>query len=398
MPYWLECIACRRRYEAGDIVYACTECGDLLDIRYEHKRPPRIRERIPGVWRYGDFLPFDDPKHIISLGEGDTGLYACPSLSSELGLSRPLYVKNEGENPTGSFKDRGMTVGITKARALGAKCVGCASTGNTSASLAAYAARGGLRCIVFVPAGKIAMGKLAQALVYGAEVFALEGNFDDAMRAVLELSAQGKIYLLNSINPYRGEGQKTIAFEIAEQLDFNLPEYIFVPVGNAANISAIWKGFKEFREAGLIEALPKMVGVQAEGAAPLARLFASGSDDFRPEPNPRTVASAIQIGNPVSWKKAIRAARESRGRIIAVSDEEILRAQSLLASREGIFVEPASAASIAGVKKLREKGELSEDASVACVCTGNGLKDPDAVIGRYQGAIKRIKNLKEARL
>jgi threonine synthase len=292
------------------------------------------------------------------MGEGATGLHRCDRLAKALGLWA-LYVKNEGENPTGSFKDRGMTVGVTRAVELGARTVACASTGNTAASMAAYAAKAGLDAIVLLPSGKVAAGKVAQAVVHGARLVQIDGNFDDAMRVVQELSlAKRGPYLLNSINPFRLEGQKTLAFELMEALG-RAPDAVVLPMGNAGNISAIWKGFREFGGQ------PRMIGVQAAGAAPIV----NGRRVERPE----TVATAIRIGSPVSWKKAVSAIRESNGHAGTVTDAEILRAQRDLAELEGLFVEPASAAPIAYLRKHRVRG------TVVAVATGHGLKDPDAV-------------------
>jgi threonine synthase len=274
-----------------------------------------------------------------------------------------------------------MTVGVTKAMELGLKAVICASTGNTSASLAAYAAKAGLECTVLIPSGKIAYGKLSQAIIYGAKVIQVRGNFDQALDAVLKLSEKHRsIYLLNSINPFRIEGQKSLGYEICDQLDHQAPDRIVVPVGNAGNISAIWKGFKEFYKLGIAESLPKMTGIQAARAAPIAQALKNGRDVIVPVDTPETVASAIRIGAPVSWKKAISAIQESHGTAEIVNDEEILDAQKKLAQMEGLFVEPASAASIAGLKKLVEKGEIDREELVVCVATGHGLKDPDIAI------------------
>lgn len=335
-------------------------------------------KRTFNVWRYRELLPVlsRDP---VTLNEGGTGLHYCRRLG-EL-LNHPeVCVKNEGENPTGSFKDRGMTVGVTRAKELGSKVVICASTGNTSASLAAYAAKAGLHCIVLVPSGKVALGKLAQAIIHGAHVILVKGNFDYALRVVRKLSSIYPLYLLNSVNPYRLEGQRTIAYEVYEQLGREVPDVVVVPVGNAGNISAIWKGFKELKLLGLTDRTPRMIGVQAEGAAPLARTLRENSDELLRVPNPETVATAIRIGAPVNWKKALRAVRESRGTIITVSDDEILKAQRLLASTEGLFVEPASAASIAGLAKATSQGLVDRGEVVVCVATGHGLKDPEIVL------------------
>jgi len=292
-------------------------------------------------------------------------------------------VKNEGENPTGSFKDRGMTVGVSRALELGARGVICASTGNTSASLAAYSARAGLDCLVVVPAGKIALGKLAQAMMYGAKVVAVNGNFDDALSLVMDACTKLGLYLLNSVNAYRLEGQKTIGFELIEQRGWRLPDWIVLPVGNAGNISAIWKGVKELRRLGIIDEAPRMAGVQAEGAAPIANAVKQGwleEEIIEFVDKPETIATAIRIGRPVNWKKALRAIRESKGTAVAVSDSEIVEAQKLLARLEGVFVEPASAASIAGLRRLLEEGIIDRDESVVCITTGHGLKDPEEAV------------------
>jgi threonine synthase len=380
------CIACGEKYGADEIVYSCKRCGDLLEVEYNYDLLKAKLEKSDwrslslSVWRYKDFMPIRDPSKVISLNEGGTGLHSCNRLINLLGVEH-LYVKNEGENPTGSFKDRGMTVGVTNAVELGMKTVVCASTGNTSASLAAYAAKAGLQCIVFIPSGKIAYGKLAQAVVYGAKVVQIRGNFDQALKMVLKLSEKHReIYLLNSINPYRLEGQKSLAYEICDQLNRRPPDRVVLPVGNAGNISALWKGFTEFHKLGMIDKLPKMTGIQAEGAAPIARAIKNGEDEILPLDKPETIASAIRIGVPISWKKAMRAIKESGGTAETVTDEEILDAQKMLARSEGLFVEPASASSIAGLKKLFEMGKIGKDEVVVCVTTGHGLKDPDIAI------------------
>lgn len=329
------------------------------------------------MWKYKEFMPVD-PSRIVSLDEGGTPFCKCDKLGKELGVE--VYVKVEGSNPTGSFKDRGMSVGITKALELGVDTVGCASTGNTSASLAAYAARAGLKCAVLLPAGKVALGKLAQAMFHGAQVISVRGNFDQALEAITTLALEGQLYLLNSINPYRLEGQKSIGFEIVDDLGWKSPDRIILPVGNAGNISAIWKGITEFHEAGFIDDLPRMTGIQAERAAPIARAVWEGKDDIVPVENPETVATAIRIGAPVSAKKAIRAIYDSDGLAETVSDQEILSAQKLLARTEGIGVEPASAASIAGLKKLVDSGKIDKGEDIVCVVTGHVLKDPNVAI------------------
>jgi threonine synthase len=281
-----------------------------------------------------------------------------------------------------------MSVGITKARELGVSTVGCASTGNTSASLAAYAARAGLRCIVLLPAGKVALGKLSQAMFHGADVFSVRGNFDEALEAVTALALDGELYLLNSVNPFRLEGQKSIGYEIVDDLGWKSPDRIILPVGNAGNISAIWKGIKEFYDAGFIKEVPRMTGIQAEGAAPIVRAVEKGVDYIEPVENPETIATAIRIGAPVSAKKALRAIYESEGLAETVTDDQILSAQKLLARREGIGVEPASAASIAGLIKLLDAGEIDKSEHVVCVVTGHLLKDPNTAINACKEPIE----------
>ncbi|MEM3665801.1 MAG: threonine synthase [Candidatus Bathyarchaeia archaeon] len=381
--YFLECISCGSKYSIYKPIYTCKKCNDLLEVKLNIRELAEIiersdwRQRPPSVWKYKEFLPVVDESKIITLNEGGTNLYKCSNLAERLKL-RNLYVKNEGENPTGSFKDRGMTVGVTKAMELRMKTVICASTGNTSASLAAYAAKAKLQCIVVIPSGKIAKGKLAQSIIYGAKVVQIRGNFDQALKMVLEASEkQGEFYLLNSINPYRIEGQKSLAYEICDQLKGKPPDRVVVPVGNAGNISAIWKGFMEFHRLGIITTLPKMIGIQAEGAAPIARAIKNGRNEITPVDNPETIATAIRIGAPVSWKKALKAVRESKGTVEIVTDAEIVEAQKMLARSEGLFVEPASASTVAGLKKMVENGEIDRDEVVVCVATGHGLKDPD---------------------
>jgi threonine synthase len=386
MMAYQKCINCGSKYGIDEIVYFCKKCRDILEIKYddgelaEALRDNKWRNAPLSVWRYRNFMPISDTTKVVSLNEGGTGLHLCQRLAKHLGL-RQLYVKNEGENPTGSFKDRGMTVGVTKAVELGVQSVICASTGNTSASLAAYAAKAGLQCAVLIPSGKIAYGKLSQAMIYGAKVIQVRGNFDQALDVVLKLSEKHRsIYLLNSINPFRIEGQKSLGYEICDQLNQEAPDRVVVPVGNAGNISAIWKGFTEFHELGVVETLPKMTGIQAAGSAPIAKAIKTGSDTIVPVSAPETVATAIRIGAPVSWKKALNAIRESDGTAETVTDEEILSAQKMLARVEGLFVEPASASSIAGLIKLVESGVIDRDERVVCVTTGHGLKDPDTAV------------------
>jgi threonine synthase len=326
--------------------------------------------RYPGLLQtYEQFLPVNEKTPRITLLEGNTPLIRAEKLSEKLGLD--LYLKFEGLNPTGSFKDRGMVMAVAKAMEEGSTTIMCASTGNTSASAAAYAARGGLNCIVLIPNNNIALGKLAQAIIYGAKVIAIEGNFDRALEIVREITAKHPITLVNSLNPYRIEGQKTAAFEVCDQLG-KAPDVLAIPVGNAGNITAYWKGFKEYYQAGRSSALPKMIGFEAEGAMAIVK--------GEPIKNPETIATAIRIGNPASWQGAVNAARESQGQINFVTDEEIIYAYKWMAANEGVFAEPASAASVAGVMKLHKEGYFSGGETVVCVLTGNGLKDPNTAI------------------
>ncbi len=333
------------------------------------------------IARYREYLPVSGSTPLVSLGEGDTPLILSPRLSSLVGRGCEVFIKYEGLNPTGSFKDRGMTVAVSKALERGAKTLLCASTGNTSASAAAYAARAGMRCAVVLPAGKIATGKMVQAFAYGAQVVAIEGNFDQALEIVRALGARDDFAVVNSINPDRIAGQKTAAFEVVDELG-EAPTLHLLPVGNAGNITAYWAGYREYRTAGKCARLPRMIGFQAEGAAPIYR----NQVVVRPE----TIASAIRIGNPASWSQAAAALEESQGVIDIVSDEEILAAQSWLASTDGIFVEPASAAPIAGLMRACRpdnaarftRDSIPEKSRVVCTVTGHGLKDPEAISSR----------------
>jgi threonine synthase len=334
------------------------------------------------IERYREFLPVSPSTPIISLGEGNTPLIYSPRLSERVGRGCKVFVKNEGVNPTGSFKDRGMTVAVSEAMERGRKALICASTGNTSASAAAYAARAGISCVVILPAGKIATGKLLQAFAYGAKIVAIDGNFDDALRVVRELGEAGDFTIVNSINPDRIAGQKTAAFEIVDELG-DSPDLHLLPVGNAGNITAYWAGYREYFARESSTKLPAMIGFQAAGAAPI---FYDRIID-----KPETIASAIRIGNPASWKQARASIVESRGAIDAVSDDEIVAAQSWLAQHEGIFVEPASAASIAGFFKCCDSGDATysfqkilEASQIVCTVTGHGLKDPDVIIHKMR--------------
>jgi len=338
--------------------------------------------------KYKKYLPVTDKTPIITLKEGSTPLIYAGYLSSLIGKNFEVYLKCEGLNPTGSFKDRGMTLAISKACEEGSRAVMCASTGNTSASAAAYAAKAGMKCIVLIPKGAIALGKLSQALIHGAMVLAVDGNFDAALKLVRDITAGHPITLVNSLNPYRIEGQKTASFEICDYFQ-EAPDFQVMPVGNAGNITAYWKGYKEYKKAGKSKILPKMLGFQAEGSAPIVRKH--------PIENPETIATAIRIGNPASWKQAESARDESGGIIDMVSDKEIIEAYKLLAAKEGVFVEPASAASIAGLLKLtkqkyfkRKTQDATGNTRIVCILTGHGLKDPDR-------AIKTIKEPKVVR-
>lgn len=321
------------------------------------------------IERYANQLPVTEKTPRLTLHEGDTPLIFAPKLSEELDLE--VYFKYEGLNPTGSFKDRGMVMAVAKAVEEGSHTIMCASTGNTSAAAAAYAARANLRCIVLIPNNNIALGKLAQAMMYGAEIIAIEGNFDQALQIVRDITEKHPITLVNSVNPYRLEGQKTAAFEVCDELG-KAPDILAIPVGNAGNISAYWKGFKEYYEAGKITSKPRMFGFEAEGAAALVK--------GEPIENPETLATAIRIGKPASWDLALAARDESNGHIDFVTDDEIVEAYRKLASMEGIFAEPASAASLAGIIKMRKLGKLEAGKQVVCVLTGNGLKDPNIAI------------------
>jgi len=375
----LRCVICGSLFPPNPRFFTCRSCGGLLEVvtpvdsGFEWGR---VRARRFGVWRYRELLPLAEWVNPVSLGEGGT-----PLVRVDRAADPHVFVKFEGSNPTGSFKDRGMTVGVTIAKGLGVEGVVVASTGNTAASAAAYAARAGLRCLVYLPRGGVARGKLAQALLHGAEVVEVDGFFDDALELVLEEYVErsySKLYPLNSVNPWRLEGQKTLAFELVDELG-NTPDVVVVPVGNAGNISAIWKGFRELRDLGVISGTPRMIGVQATGAAPLAKTWSTGSRELQVVEEPRTIASAIRIGRPVNWVKALKAVEESRGALLTVSDEEILEAIKMLARLEGLGVEPSSAASLAGYLKALEEGLVDRGETVVLVATGHALKDPDIV-------------------
>ena len=328
------------------------------------------------AWRgvieeYRDFLPVTDKTPIVTLFEGNTPLVPAPRLAEATDARMQIYLKCEGFNPTGSFKDRGMTVAISKALETGSRAVICASTGNTSAAAAAFAARAGIRAFVIVPKGSVALGKLSQAAIHGARVLMVEGNFDQALTIVRQIAERHPVTLVNSVNPFRLEGQKTGAFEVCDQLG-RAPDYHLIPVGNAGNITAYWRGYREYHRAGRVKELPRMVGFQAAGAAPIYENHVIEE--------PRTVATAIKIGNPASWGPALEAMKDSRGWIDIVTDEEILRAYRLLAREEGIFMEPASAATVAGLIKLVKAGRFEPGSTLVLTLTGHGLKDPDTAL------------------
>src|ERR1051326_8098052 len=374
--YLQRCIACRAEFDLAARLYVCSRCGGLLDVdRSDGKASDAASLRelwrgrkssldardSSGVWRFRELLPFTDGVEIVSLGEGNTPLYDAPRAADYCRLPH-LKLKHQGCNPTGSFKDTGMTVAVTQARQLGARFVACASTGNTAASLAAYAARADLPCAIIVPGGQVSHAKLAQALDYGAKVLEIEGNFDTCMNVIRELSEDGSVYLVNSINPFRIEGQKTVAFELAEQLEWRVPDHLVMPGGNLGNSSAFGKGFRELLQSGLIDRMPRISVIQAEGASPFARFFKTNNAEFINQKDPQTLASAIKIGAPVSWKKAWRAVRETNGYVITVTEQEIADAKAMI-GRAGVGCEPASATTVAGIRKLTGSGVLRKRAA-----------------------------------
>jgi len=399
---WLSCIGCEETYSPfDDILYTCPDCNSLLEVRYD-SLPTFDDFSGSGVWRYTDMLPLEEG---VSIQEGDTPLYHVPDLEDELSVSS-LHVKHEGMNGTGSFKDRGMTVGVGVAQRLGVDRLAVASTGNTSAALAAYGARGNMETLVLLPAGKVAAGKVAQASLHGARILEVDGNFDVCLDIVQELAARGEVYLLNSLNPFRLEGQKTIGLEILEEhyeRHGSYPDRIILPVGNAGNTSALYKAFREMVQSGALDPadVPALTGVQAAGAAPIVEAVENNWDGIERWNDVETIATAIRIGNPVNAPKALPGIRETGGTAVSVTDEEITAAQRDLAG-EGIGVEPASAASIAGLRKLRSSGVVSNDEEVVCLTTGHLLKDPEAaakaggdpepVPGDTDGVLNHINN------
>jgi threonine synthase len=371
--------------------FACPKCGDLLEVSSNGFRPDvehltalwrsRRRSNDPadrsGVWRFREFLPAYTEDEIITLGEGNTPLLSGIRTAAYAGVDR-LQFKHLGWNPTGSFKDLGMTVAITEARRRGARVVACASTGNTAASMAAYAARAGIAARVYLPKGKLSRAKVAQSLDYGAEVVEIDGNFDDAL-STLTSKQDSSEYFLNSINPFRIEGQKTVIFELMEQLEWNAPDYVVVPGGNLGNSSAFGKALRELHSAGLIDRVPKLVIVQASGSNALVRTHSAGGSQLEVVTEPKTCATAIAIGAPRSWRKALSALNFTQGFVLDVSDEEILEAKAQI-GRDGIGCEPASATTLAGIRRLRERGELRPDDHVVAILTGHVLKDPDIIL------------------
>jgi threonine synthase len=388
---WQECAACNRRYDELDSRSRC-ECGGLLEVRhatpelaatalkalFQSRRGALTGPDLSGVWRYRE-LVLPTATDIVSHPEGNTPLLEREAVARWATIPA-LQLKHEGHNPTGSFKDRGMTVGVTQARRIGARAVACASTGNTSAALAAYAAQAGLPALVLVPSGQVALGKLAQALAYGARTLLVRGDFDDCLRLVEEASERLGVYLLNSINPFRVEGQKTIVFEILDQLGWEAPDWIVLPAGNLGNTAAFGKALIEARAAGLISRLPRLAAVQAAGAAPFAAAFKEGFAT-RTRVKADTIATAIKIGDPASWDRGVKSIRETNGVVTAVTDEEILEAKAVI-DAAGIGCEPASAASVAGVRQLAARGVIGTSERVVAVLTGNLLKDPEILI-RY---------------
>jgi len=383
--------ACGQVLKRDYSAFSCPECGELLEISCNGFRPDagmlrqlwseRRRSNDPldrsGVWRFREFLPEYNREDVVTLQEGNTPLLSADRSAPYAGLTK-LQFKHLGWNPTGSFKDLGMTVAITEARSRGAKVVACASTGNTAASMAAYAARAGIRARVYLPKGRLSRAKVAQSLDYGAEIVEIDGNFDQALSSMMSKQNSGE-YFLNSINPFRIEGQKTVMFELMEQLDWRSSDYVVVPGGNLGNSSAFGKALKELRSAGLIDRVPRMVIVQAAGANPFVRTVAAGARALTTVANPSTCASAISIGSPRSWRKALSALSFTDGLALDVSDEEILAAKAVI-GRDGIGCEPASATTLAGIKRLRQDGKMQADAHVVAVLTGHVLKDPDIIL------------------
>ncbi|MAY74504.1 MAG: threonine synthase [Phycisphaerae bacterium] len=397
-PWRLACVDCDKTYPPLEIRYRC-DCGGTLDVIHD-RRPPidpgvftrRWSGREPadrsGVWRYRELVLPLSPSEIVTRMEGSTNLYSSPRLDAYCGVEG-LVLKHEGENPTGSFKDRGMTVAMSVASLLGARAVACASTGNTSASLASYAAVAGIPAFVFIPGGKIAYGKLSQALAYGATTIQIDGDFDDAMRIVQRVCDDESVYLVNSINPYRIEGQKAIGFELLDQLGWEVPDWIVLPGGNLGNSSAIAKGMVELYNLGVIDRLPRIAIVQARGANPLYRAFSTGLSTVDPLPNADTIATAIRIGAPVSWRKCLRGIDACKGVVTDADDAEILDAKAMV-DAAGIGAEPASCATVAGLRRLVREGVIKPGERIAGILTGHLLKDPDVVVNYHKRELEGV--------
>jgi threonine synthase len=390
----LRCSECQHELELHARAMECPRCGELLELLpdppaqdpsqlkqlWAERRNSSDPRNQSGVWRFREFLPEYDLLEVVTMGEGNSPVIRPSKAAEYVGLKN-LWFKHLGWNPTACFKDLGMTVGVSEAKFLGVKAVACASTGNTSGSLAAYGARAGLRVRVYLPAGKISVNKLAQTLDYGAEVVEVAGSFDGALDAVL--SAASDVYLLNSINPFRIEGQKTAMFHLCEQFAWDPPDYIIVPGGNLGNSSAFGKAFMELKQFGFIDRVPRLVVVQAAGANPFAQLWRSGAKELTPVPHPETAATAIRIGNPRSWKKALRAVQFTNGCVLDVTDEEIAEAKAVIGN-DGIGCEPASAATLAALRKLQQSGAIDRDARVVAVLTGHVLKDTEFILKRFK--------------
>ncbi len=393
--------SCNSTYEITAVLYNCPKCGGLLEAAYE--RPQQTPEQLKklfrerrlsntpidqsGVWRYRELFPFlDSTSHIVTLREGNTPLLAGPKAAEYGGLEKITF-KHQGFNPTGSFKDNGMTCGAAQARRLGMKRVACVSTGNTSASMAAYAAAGGLEPLIFLPHGNISFGKLAQALEYGAKTLEVEANFDEILALIRVLAERLGIYLLNSVNPFRIEGQKSIMFEMLDQRDWRVPDWVVLPGGNLGNTSAFGKALREAKDAGLIDRLPRLAVIQAEKSAPFEDFWKHGAKEFHAVKKPETLATAIKIGDPVSWPKALHEVLTTNGVVEKVTEQEIADAKAIIGLC-GIGCEPASAATLAGVKKLTAAGVIAKDADVVAVLTGNVLKDPDYIYKYHTGKLE----------
>lgn len=398
----LQCMDCGQQYRIDEVVYTCEKCGGLLDVIHDWDTlkstvtPALFDSRLgtyeqpynSGVWRYKELIyPGVDDALIVSRPEGNTNLYNVPKLAAYAGV-KTLYLKHEGENPTGSFKDRGMTGGVTQARVLGMGRVACASTGNTSASLAAYASWANMEGIIFLQNRQIALGKLAQGIAYGATCLQIDADFDRNLELVRQISKRLNIYVLNSVNPFRLEGQKSIMFELIQQLRWQVPDWIVCPGGNLGNSSSFGKGLKELYDLGLIDRLPRIAIIQAEGASPLYQSYKNGFKEFLPM-KAHTIASAVKIGNPVSYKKAVRAIQWTDGVVEMVTDQEIMDAKALIDST-GIGCEPASGCTLAGIRKLVEAGIIQPSETIAGILTGHVLKDPDATIGYHSNMLEDI--------